>query len=91
MTYCSSREPDPEPEVEEGEGGGDTDSEEERGDRRGVREEEEEERLRFAEKTVTSLSEGEAENVTPGSFKGFGFKKRSTERPPVRERTSELS
>ena len=64
-----------------------SDSEEEREDHRLV--DEEEERLKFTEKTAPSSAE--TEEVTPGSFKGFGFKKRSTERPKIRQRTSELS
>ena len=64
------------------------DSEEEREDHKMV--DEEEERLKFTEKTAPSLAE-EEETVTPGSFKGFGFKKRSTERPKIRQRTSKLS
>ena len=74
---------------EEEEEGGESDSEEEREDHKLV--DEEEERLKFSEKTAPSLAEGEPEKVTPGSFKGFEFKKRKSERPQIRQRTSELS
>lgn len=68
------------------------DSEEEREDK-----DDEEETLSFNERTVNSLPPGEAGGgdrgaVTVGSFKGFGFRKRSTAaRPQIRQRTSELS
>ena len=69
-------------EEESGDGG---DSEE--GD---DREEGEEEEVRFGEQTLESLPQPDPE-VRPGSFKGFGFKKRSIGRPQIRSRTSELS
>ena len=62
---------------------------------------EEGERGRFGERTVSSLpapgeevEEGGA--VMPGSFRGFGFKKRAAGaagggRPQIRQRTSDLS
>lgn len=74
-----------------GSDGGEVDSEED-GDGRKV-EDEDEDRPSFGERTLVSLEENSREEaITPGSFRGFGFKKRSnTGRPKIRQRTSELS
>ena len=51
-------------------------------------------KLRFKEKTVSSLGSGEGEPSTVvggGGFKGFGFKKRTGNRPQIRQlRTNDL-
>ena len=44
-------------------------------------------KLKFEEKTVSSLgkSNGEQPSVVTGAFKGFGFKKRAGNRPQIRQ------
>ena len=84
----SPRQPESEAEESEAEGEGESDDGEdsEEGDGR----EEGEEEVKFGERTLGSLPQPDPE-VRPGSFKGFGFKKRSIARPQIRQRTSELS
>ena len=55
--------------------------------------EEEEKGKKFKEKTAPLLSTGSPEpEITPGAFKGFSFKKRtSTNKPQIRQRTSDFS
>lgn len=84
---CSSpQQPEAEEEEEE------SDSSHDDSDEGDTRRDEEEEKLTFDERTLTSLPE-----KTPGggemrgSFTGFSFKKRTTGRPQIRQRTSELS
>lgn len=67
-----------------GEGKGDS-SEEDDGDR--------DNKLKFEEKTVSSLGKSEAEPTAKvgGAFKGFGFKKRAGNRPQIRQlKTNDL-
>lgn len=85
---CSSTQ---QPEAEEEDSESSHNSESDEGDIRQLQDEEE--RLRFDERTVSSLPEkatGGGE-MKPGGFTSFSFKKRSTGRPQIRQRTSELS
>ena len=49
-------------------------------------------RNKFKEKTAPLPSGSPEPQVTPGAFKGFSFKKRtSTNKPQIRQRTSDFS
>ena len=88
VTACSSHfrpqavvEPEGEEEGEEEEGGSDEDSSDE-----------ESKRTRFQEKKPPAPSIPSPEpQVTPGSFKGFSFKKRTAAKSQFRQRTSDFS
>lgn len=84
---CSSPQ---QPEAEEEEE--DSDSSHNDSDEGDTRRDDEEEKVTFDERTLTSLPEkAEGGGEMRGSFTGFSFKKRTTGRPQIRQRTSELS
>ena len=88
LTLCSSpQQPEAEEEEEE------SDSSHDDSDEGDTRRDEEEEKVTFDERTLTSLPEKTEEGggEMRGSFTGFSFKKRTTGRPQIRQRTSELS
>ena len=78
--HCSYEDPEKEETAD-----GDPDED----DKESSEEDKKHKRMQFEEKTLPTVEQ----ELTPGTFKGFNFKKRtggSQKRPQIRQRTSEL-